>query len=178
MENAPVIWRRLGKEHGEDDGCRVNPPDIVEHHLSQKAEKARSRSQEDWPWEAVSEGLLIERSEAEPAEGTTNFCLPDTSCMVIQNSTQVAGWPWYVHIGTTVFDARFDCWVFTDLFADILVAADLKTHTVLHLDDLAEANRIGLIDEEGVRSILKSTQAVVDVIREGAFPPVEIRAYV
>jgi hypothetical protein len=33
MEKTLVVWRRLGKEHGEHSGFRVNTPDVVKRHL-------------------------------------------------------------------------------------------------------------------------------------------------
>jgi len=96
--------------------------------------------------------------------------LPDQYLLIIQNSRIVQEWPWYVHIGTTEYDADLACWVFTDYFVDVLVQADQTTHTVLDLDDLVKAGGLGLLDTDEMNAILLSTQALLDRIREGDFP--------
>ncbi len=40
-EETLVVWRRLGKEHGEETGFRVNPPEVVEAHLREKTLRFR-----------------------------------------------------------------------------------------------------------------------------------------
>jgi hypothetical protein len=162
-----VIWRRFGKEHGEDDGFRVNAPEVVRQGLRGEIEKIRSGSS-DRTWVRVSDKLIVERSNR--PEGEVCYYLPEPHLLIIQNSMIVPEWPWYVHIGITEYDTDLACWVFTDHFVDVLVQADQTTHTVLDLDDLVNARSIGLLDTDEMNTILLSTQALLDRIREGDFP--------
>ena len=175
MKCDPVIWRRFGKEHSEDDRFRVNPPDVVDRSLRQKVEEARKLEADVWPWTRVSDDMIVERpTDRQGQDRSTLYYLPKRHWLIIENSSLVSGWPWYVHVGTTQFDPDLDCWLFTDHFVDVLVGEDLTTHTVMDLDDLAEARRIGLVDDETMSDILIRTQELVDGIRDGAFPPEEI----
>ena len=100
----------------------------------------------------------------------TTCKLQEQYLLIIQNSMIVPEWPWYVHIGATAYDEDLTCWVFTDYFVDVLVQADRSTHTVLDLDYLVKARGLGLLDTDEMNTILLSTQALVDRIREGDFP--------
>lgn len=51
---------------------------------------------------------------------------------------------------------------------------DNRTHSILDLDDLAHALEIGLIDQQQATRILRSTQELVNLIRDGGFPPREL----
>ena len=176
MKCDPVIWRRFGKEHSEDDGFRINPQDVVARSLRLKVEKAGNLEPDVWPWTHVSDDLIVERpTDRQGQDRTTLYYLLKRHWLIIENSPMAPGWPWYVHIGTTQFDQDLDCWVFTDHFVDVLVGEDLTTHTVMDLDDLAEARRIGLVDDDMLNDILIRTQELVDSVREGSFPPEEVR---
>jgi hypothetical protein len=178
MKGKPVIWRRFGKEHGEDSGFRVNTKEVVRKSLRRKAEKAHKLSSAEWLWTQISDDLIVEHTTgARGLDESVLFYLPKRNWLVIANSTLVPGWPWYVHVGTTIYDPQVDCWVFTNHFADVLVREDRITHTVLDLDNLAEANQIGLIDGDTMSDILEQTQRLVDLIRDGEFPPKEVREY-
>ena len=168
-----VVWRRLGKEHGESQGFRVNPPDVVTRHLSEKVERFRG----DGRWMRVSDEIIVEK----PDPSGTGFG-PDSwiyyfllkGWAVIENHVGDPGWPWYVHIGSTVYSAEHDAWVFTDHFADVTVKQDGFTHSVLDLDDLSEGMELGLLSGSIGSEILRQTQSLVDTIRSGRFPPGDI----
>ena len=84
-------------------------------------------------------------------------------------------WTWYIHIGQTQFDPDLGAWVFKDLFADVLLQADCRTHTLLDLDDLAQATEIGLVTSSQTASILRDTQALINLIGQGNFPSPELQ---
>jgi hypothetical protein len=178
-KSAPVVWRRLGKEHGEGEGFRVNPPEVVSAHLGGKAARFLETPSEDWRWWRISDDLIVERPF--PAVGfcpeTVIYYLPRRRWAVIEHASFPAlgpDWPWYVHIGSTEYSPELACWVFTDLFCDVIVQDDLCTHTVLDLGDIGMAHGIGLISDEQLASVLDSTQELVDCVRAGSFPPSEM----
>ena len=81
---------------------------------------------------------------------------------------------WYLHICEYFYDQERACWVMKDLFTDILVSKENKLLAVLDLDDLAEAQELGLVSAVQVNRILRKTQHIVDRIRKGEFPFPEI----
>ena len=80
----------------------------------------------------------------------------------------------YIHSADIAYEQDYGCWVVTDLFSDVLVGKDNRTHTVLDLDDLAFAFELGLITKVKLTQILRATQGLIDLIREGNFPPAEV----
>ncbi|MHC4479621.1 MAG: hypothetical protein ACYS1C_01420, partial [Planctomycetota bacterium] len=60
MERTLIVWRRLGKEHGEGGEFRVNPPDVVAAHIQQKVLAFRNTPEEAWRWWQVSDELIVE----------------------------------------------------------------------------------------------------------------------
>lgn len=181
-----VVWRRFGKEHGENQGFRVNSAEVVEAHIRAKLEQSITTPEGDWRWWQVSQGLIIERGRrvypgVSEDRGLQEiiYYLPQRNLALMWRPGYVntgREWDWYVHIGSTEFDGNYDCWVFCDLFVDVLVARDCTTHGVYDLGDLACALEIGLIDPRQMSSVLMATQSVVDDIRAGKFPLDEIVA--
>ena len=182
MEKTLVVWRRLGKEHGEDCGFQVNSAEVVEQHIHEKLERFRQTSPESWRWWQVSDRLLVEKKRAGAESGSrkTYFYLPQKNWVVVKDfipDRMASDWKWYIHIGGIAFDTSRACWIFTDWFSDVIVKNDNATHSVLDLDELGHALRIGLITPEQLITILDSTQDLIDTIREGHFPPMEIQAF-
>lgn len=182
MEKTLVVWRRLGKEHGEDCGYKINSKDIVDKHLNDKVFAFSKTPNESWRWWKVNEKLLIEISDATSGMNSqkTFYYLPQKNWLIVDNfdlENPNSEWKWYIHIGSTAFDKQLNCWVFTDWFSDIIVKDDNKTHSVLDLDELGKALSLGLIDSSQISEILSSTQELIDTIRHGNFPPKEIGKY-
>lgn len=182
-----VIWRRFGKEHGEGQGFQVNPPEVVAAHIQNKLEQNRQTPDSNWRWWQLSEDVIIERGlgvypGASPGtySGEIIYYLPRKNLALMWRPGYINSgreWTWYVHIGETQFDDHYGCWIFKDLFADVLIADDNITHGVYDLDDIAHALEIGLIDAQQVISILRTTQSIVDTIRSGEFPIKEVIEY-
>lgn len=176
MEKTLVVWRRLGKEHGEGRGLRINPPDVVSAHIQQKVAAFRKTPDEDWRWWQISEELIAERPFPAPGFGPESvvYYLPKRNWAIIEHARFPGlgpDWPWYIHIGRMSCEQAPGCWVFTDLFCDVIVREDLRTHSVLDLNDLARAHDIGLISDLQLAAALDTTQELVDMIRAGGFPP-------
>ncbi len=142
MKKTLIIWRRLGKEHGENAGYRLNPEDVVKHHLDEKQEKFQKTEGEKWSWWQINESLLVETSENTDQFITkeTFYYLPHKNWLLVDNfdCRDGLGWKWYIHIGKMAYDDMRNCWIFTDWFSDVLVMPDNVTHTVLDLDDLGQ----------------------------------------
>jgi len=182
MKKTMIVWRRLGKEHGENAGYRVNPEEVVHRHLEDKLDGFRKTDEADWKWWQISENLLVETSVEtnEAGDITTNYYLPHRNWLIVENFPYGGnrdGWKWYIHIGSMRHDEERACWVFTDWFSDVLVKPDNVSHTVLDLHDLARGFELGLITGNEMTEILISTQALVDSIRDGRFPPAELEAW-
>jgi hypothetical protein len=178
MKKTFIIWRRFGREHGEDQGFRINPPDVIQGHLRRNVDRARRTAEEDWRWYQVSDDLLVERplGGAGQSSGTRIYYLPKRNWVILEGASfsSLPDWPWYIHIGRTEWNEELDAWVFTDLFADAIVQADGVTHSVLDLDDLASVTELDLIDAPTLTETLTNTQHLVDDIRRGRFPPDEL----
>ena len=173
-----VAWRRLGREHGEDKGFRVNPPDVIEAHLQSTVDRFRKTPPDDWRWWQVSKDLIIVKPISNETCGPDAiiYYLPGKNCVIMENASyeSLPEWPWYIHIGSTEFHDELDSWVFTDLFADIVVQSDTRTHSVLDLDDLAYIVELELIGPSQLTQVLVETQHLIDSIRYGRFPPPEL----
>jgi hypothetical protein len=177
VDKTLVVWRRLGREHGEGQGYRVNPPEVVEEHILSKIEAFRQTPDADWRWRQINDDVLIERRDLTQPPGLENtFVYLPRRGWVLQKPWHCDwdGWRWYVHIGDIRYEERYGCWLFTDLFADVIVNEDNRTHSILDLDDLAQALDIGLIDPRQASRILRSTQELANLIRDGGFPPKEL----
>jgi len=182
MKKTMIVWRRLGKEHGENSGYRVNTDEVVNQHLSAKLNKYRQTDETQWKWWQINENLLVETSEEADDEGefTTYYYLPLKNWLVVENFSSRArqdGWKWYIHIGSMRYDEVRSCWVFTDWFSDVIVKTDNRSHSVLDLNEVAEGFDLELITKEELMEVLTSTQTLVDSIRNGSFPPVELEEW-
>lgn len=83
-----VVWRRLGKEHGEGEGFRLNSPDVVKRHLSEKIERFRPERR----WHRVSDNVIVEKADPSGAgfgEDTWIYYLQAQRWAVIEKTTQV-----------------------------------------------------------------------------------------
>lgn len=183
-KSVHIVWRRTGKEHGEDTGYHVNPPETIRDSLRAKMVAQRDTPEAEWRWWQLSDDLLLEV----PAPGrhynaTSKIVyLPDRHLTVVsdfrfdlaERADDGQLLYWYAHIGPTVFDAELDAWVFTDHFVDVFITRNGTGCRVADLDDLAEAAGVGLIDTPTLADILRRTQALLDDIHEGRFPYPEI----
>ena len=181
LEKTLIVWRRLGKEHGEHSGFQINSDETVDSHISDKAEAFRKTPESSWRWWKHSDSLLVEKpliplDSAAFTERTLIFYFPKQNWVIMQDVLlrMYQSESWYIHIGDIEFDERYRCWVFTDLFCDVVVAPDCRDHTVLDLDDLADVFELGLVDGETVRRVLRATQKAVDMVQQNRFPPKEI----
>ena len=178
MRKTLVAWRRLGKEHGEEE-FKVNPPEVVAANLREKIASFRGTPAEDWRWYQFSDELIVERpGGGNSGPETVIYYLPRRCWAIIEDARfKKLGreWTWYVHLGAMEYDPEYQAWIFTDYFCDVIVKRDLRTHSVLDLDDLGDALRLSLVDVFLAGRILASTQELVDLIRAGGFPPEELR---
>jgi len=180
LEKTLVVWRRLGKEHGEVQGYRINPPEVVEEHIRAKVEVFRQTPEDDWHWYRVSDDLVIENGAKSIfcGEDAIAYYLPRKGWLLMEepkwSTLDPSLWRWMAHIGDMSFSHQYGCWVFTDLFADVIIKHDNLTHEVLDLDDLAHAMEIGLIGADQAQRVLRSTQELINLIRAGEFPPQEV----
>ena len=177
MNKTLVVWRRLGKEHGEDCGYRVNSQDVINKHINDKIVSFSKTSDSAWRWWQINENLIIETSGnfSQLDKKKSFYYLPHKNWLIIENFS--LNWKWYIHIGNMVFDKERNCWIFTDWFSDVIVKSNDVSHSVLDLDELGQALSLGLIDSKQMIEILSSTQELVDSIRNDNFPPKEIKAY-
>lgn len=181
MEKTLIVWRRLGKEHGEYSGFRINSDETVDAHIRDKVDAFRETPENCWRWWQCSDNLLAEKPliplDSETfTERTLIYYFPKQNWVIMKDVFLriFRSESWYIHIGEIVFNERYRCWVFTDLFCDVIVAPDCRDHTVLDLDDLAHVFELGLVDAETVCTVLRATQAAVDMVQQNRFPPREI----
>ena len=170
MEKTLVVWRRFGKEHGEGEGFRINPPSVVEAYIRTKLDSFRRTPDSHWAWWRLSGELLYEKPLDISFYGphTRIFYLPSKNWAILRDvAIRSLGpqWTWYVHIGDISFEPTYGAWIFTDYFVDVIVQSDGVTHSVLDLDDLALAAEIGLISTDQVTTTFRSTQELIDLIR-------------
>ena len=177
VHDTLIVWRRTGKEHGEDTGFRANPPEIVDASLRRKADDFRRAPPSEWSWWRFSDNLLVEKNLPGGDQQVLYYHLPERHCMIVENATIPRlgpDWTWYVHMGDLEWRSDLECWVFTDLFIDVLVHRDCRTHTLVDLDDLAQAIDIGLLTPDRASGTLRHAQTLIDTIRSGDFPPPQI----
>jgi hypothetical protein len=175
VKDTLIVWRRTGKEHGEE-AFRLNTADVVDRSLRHKVEAMRPTAESQWRWWQLSEDLLAEKGGPNSDPGLCFYYLPERHWVVAENAISGSmgpDWPWYVHVADVDWRADLGSWVFTDLFVDVLVHADRRTHTVVDLDDLALAIDLGLVAPDQAARILEHTQRLIDAIRAGDFPPPE-----
>ena len=137
MNKTLAAWRRFGREHGEDQGFRVNSADVVRAHIESRVAYFRETADDQWRWWQVNDDLIIEKPVATGGADTIIYYLPAKQIMILENPSfsSLPDWPWYVHMGTTEFDEKLDAWIFTDLFVDVIVKEDCQTHSIMDLDD-------------------------------------------
>jgi hypothetical protein len=179
LRKTIVVWRRLGKEHGEESGFKLNSPEVVSAHIRDKVDKFSQTPADDWRWCQLSEEVIIEKPFADVGFGpaTVIYYLPRRNWVVVENANLHGlgeEWSWYVHIGDITYDSNYNCWIFTDLFCDIIIKKDKRTHSVLDLDELGKVFEMGLIPNTQVIQVLTDTQKLIDLVRSGGFPPMEL----
>lgn len=173
-----MVWRRFGKEHGEEGGFKLNSPDVVSAHIQQKVDKFRQTPADDWRWWQLSDEIIIEKPslKAGLAHPKIIYYLIPKNWALVEDPGFYYGEElgWYVHVGDLTYDGIRGCWIFTDLFCDVIVKKDNRTHSVLDLGDLGYALELGLITANKTAQILTDTQKLIDLVRSGDFPPKEI----
>ena len=181
MKKTMVVWRKLGREHDERGYLRVNRPKVVSAYLQDRINRFQQLPEEEWRWWQLSEEVIVEKplgdADQEPARAI--YHLPRRKWAVVEDA-HILGpgfderWHWCVHIGEIAFDSTYDSWIFTDHFCDVMIQKDMRTHTVLHLDDLGTALQMKLIKPSQAAEILTNTQKLLHTVRLGGFPPKEI----
>ncbi|MEZ4860000.1 MAG: hypothetical protein R3C14_01775 [Caldilineaceae bacterium] len=176
LEKTLVIWWRFGKEHGEDDGLRVNPEAVIAHHLDAKA--ARSRALPAGQWRGAG-NVIVERPPLSSHYGleTRIYYLVERGLTVIEGiqlPPPREQWYWYLHVADIFYDQQRLCWVSQDLFCDIVLDPAGQRYHLMDLGDLGEALTIGLIDQPWAVNILKRTDQTLQAINEEGFPFPEI----
>lgn len=169
-----IVWRRFGKEHGEDV-FRRNDDAVVRRSIEEKVERARSRSTPDCPWHRVSDQLLIERITTATGSTCGVLCyFPARDCLIEDRWDDTGdSIEWRIHLGATEYDESLPSWVFTDWFVDILLDPASGRYRLVDLDDLALVHELGIVDDALLRRILHSTQSLLHAL-ENDFPPVEM----
>lgn len=174
-EKTLAIWWRYGKEHSEGDGFRINPPAVVEQHLTAKATHFHATPAEQWRW--WREGnLIVERPNPSGygyGPDSRIYYLVDRGLTIVENihlRDPWQAWPWYIHLADIFYDAHRDCWISKDLFCDVILTPDGRQYHVHDLGDLGHALELGLISAATVHQILRRTDALLEEIALGQFP--------
>ena len=178
-EKTLVVWRRLGKEHGEGQGFQINSNEVIDTHLSTKVEVFRQIPESEWRWWKLAKDIIVEKPVPDVGftADTLIYYFLEENWAIIENMNFPGldpKWRWYIHIAEFDYSATYDSWIMTDMFADILVHRDRMAHTVLDLDELADAERLGLITSAQLQLALKSCQDMLDLLRHDDFPPRQI----
>ena len=186
MKKVLIVWRRTGKEHGEDS-FRVNSPSLVDGHISRKVEGQRSTPDAQWRWWQLNDEVLVEIPKPSEHYKPTSriYYLPKRHCVAIADLRfggfrgEAQSWEpklyWYVHIGAIEFEPSYDAWVFSDLFTDVLASEDGLIYRIKDLHELGEVMQLGIIDQAQAAFILERTQALVDAMYQRQFPFPELR---
>ena len=84
MKKTLIVWRRTGKEHGEDS-FQVNPPTRVDAHIRSKIERIRGTLDADWRWWQLNDEVLVEIPEPgqQYKPSTRIYYLPKRHCVAI-----------------------------------------------------------------------------------------------
>lgn len=178
FKKTVIVRWHFGKEHGDRHTIRLNSPDLISALLNQQVEKYRTTPDEAWRWYQIDENLLVERPIPRATffgEDTRIYYLRQYGWVVIENiKASDERLNWYIHIAEIFYDQSRDCWINKDLFTDVVIEKDLHHHRVLDLNELADALDIGLIGAEDVSLILKRTDKLLQVIKNGEFVLPEI----
>lgn len=76
---------------------------------------------------------------------------------------------WYCDIISHTYDPETETYIFTDLLADVIIYPDGFVR-VVDLDELADAQRDGLIAPEELQMALRRLDKLLALIYKGAFP--------
>ncbi len=186
MDKTLIVWRRTGKEHGEDS-FQVNPPELIDEHLRSKIEQVRATQDDEWRWYQINDEVLVEIPEPDEHYKPSSriYYLPKRHCVAIADlrfggfRREKQPWEpelfWYVHVGAIEFDQKYGSWVFTDLFADVVASRDGLIYRVKDLDDVAEVMRLGLIDQQKAAFILDRTHDLIEAMKMNEFPFPELQ---
>jgi hypothetical protein len=184
LKKTMITWWRYGKEHERIDPnppyLRANSPAMADEALDSRLARHRAEPADAWRMWRVTPNLMIERVE-EPhpayARADTLFhYLLDQGVAIMENFySRRYGRVDYIHICEYFFDEPRQSWIMKDLFTDLLVTAEGRLVTVLDLDDLADAQAIGLVSPVQAEDILRRTQAIIRLITNGGYPFKEMR---
>lgn len=180
VEKRLVVGRATGKQHGPivGKGFKLNPPEVLSTHVQEQLDQAAQMTPESWRWWQFSDELIIEKSptDGDFVSSPTFYYLPKRHWKITQGRSlyfeEVIDWS--VHIADIIYQPIYECWFVNDLFVDIMIRGNNQTLSVLDLDDLAEVFEVELISKHKLVQILRDTQALIDLIRSGNFPPREI----
>jgi len=177
----PVVGQVLGKNFGAfvGGGLKANPPLVVEADIQQQIEELSQTSEDSWRCWQLSDDLIIEESPADADTIYTIYYLPQRRWRVVQHHKGGASYfgeelSWYISITDITYESTHKCWLATDRLVQVMIGKDERRHSVMNLDRLAEAFEKKLITPNELVQILRDTQALVDLIRSGNFPPPEI----
>ena len=186
LKRTTITWWRYGKEHERTDPSppyiRNNGPEMASEALDTRLARYRAEPQDAWRMWQVSPNLLIERVEKNPmpswARDDTMFhYLLKKGVAVMENFySRRYGRVHYLHICDYFYDTARQSWIMKDLFTDVLVSSEGRLIAVLDLDDLAEAQAVGLVTPVQVEGILRQTQRVLQAITSNQYPYPEMRA--
>jgi len=176
-----AIWWRYGKEHGEEDGFRLNPAAVVAQHLDAKAAHFRATAPETWCLSRAG-SLIVERPDPNGygyGPDSRIYYLVDRGLTIVENihlPDPWRAWSWYIHLADIFYDAQRECWISKDLFCDVILTPDGWRYHVNDLGDLGQALELGLITPKTAHQILRRTDALLEAITLGQFPFPEIVA--
>ena len=179
LKRTTMTWWRYGKEHERSDPnppqIRNNGPEMAASSLNERLALIRSEPESNWRMWQLAPNLIIERiNQPMPAwarSDTMFHYLLDDGIAIMENFySRRYGRLYYIHICEYFYDELRQTWIMKDLFTDLLVSNEGQLVTVLDLDDLADAQEIGLVNAAQANNILRHTQRVIRRIMEGEFP--------
>ena len=179
MQRTNLIWWRYGKEHERHDPAppyiRANTPEVAQAALDHRLARHNADPEQDWRIWQVAPQVIVERPalpyESWAGPDTFFYYLLDQGIAAMENfHSRRYGAIWYLHICEYFFDEDRACWIMKDLFTDLLVRPDNSLLSVLDLDDLANAQELGLVSAGQVNSILRLTQQSIYRVNQGEFP--------
>jgi hypothetical protein len=175
-----IVWWRFGKEHNEARSLCNNSSEVVAAHLDDKINHFRQIPEADWRWWQVDDHLLVERPRFNGrffGPETRIYYLVDRGLTIIEDLYHPSlrdRWRWYIHIADLFYDTGRACWISKDMFCDVLIAHDARTHQLMDLDDLGQALEMELISPAETTAVLCRTQGLLSALVDGAFPLPEV----